>query len=318
MTVPAASIVIPVHNRAEELAHVLAQLAVQRRNDFELIVVDDGSDPPLTPELPQGGAPVPMRIVRHERRCGVGKARNTGVAAARADLVVFVDSDGDIADPDWFGRHMALHREAAAMAERSGKLLYVLHSEVRGISRSFWGRTDTYSNWFGSAMTRPCAVLDRHVPTHNTSVRKQVFEQAGLFDESLEVCEDVEWSFRCLEKGVGLFFIPGAPIGHFDRSGFREVWRHYQRFGRFARRVREKRAHAAYQWLFPRGSVSAALLFFPLTGLMTAYIVGCWLPRDPRVLLYLPGLYIANVAYYAGIWQDLRETREQAENRESK
>lgn len=312
MNGPAASIIIPVFNRPGDLAHVLEQLKAQRRCDFEVIVVDDGSEPPVSVESLPEGFSRPVRIVRHERRGGVGRARNTGIAAAGSDLFVFVDSDGDIDDPDWFGKHMELRREAAVMASGAGKELYVLHSEVRGISRTYWGRTDTYSNWFGSVLTTAREIHDRHVPTHNTSVHRRVFAQAGLFDEGLEVCEDVEWSFRCRDKGIALLFIPGAPLGHFDRTGFREVWRHYYRFGLFARRVREKQGHGAYQWLFPKGVVSAAFLFLPLTCLMTVYIFWCWLRRDPKVLYYLPGLYLANVAYYAGLWQDIRTAGEKA------
>ena len=308
MNGPVASIIIPVFNRPGDLAHVLEQLKAQRRCDFEVVVVDDGSEPPVSVDSLPGGWTYPLKIVRHERRCGVGSARNTGITAAGSDLIVFVDSDGDIADPDWFGKHMSLRREAAVMASRTGKELYVLHSEVQGISQTYWGRTDTYSNWFGSVLTAACEIHDRHVPTHNTSAHRRVFEQAGLFDEGLEVCEDVEWSFRCRDKGIALLFMPGAPLGHFDRTGFREVWRHYRRFGLFARRVREKQGHSSYEWLFPKGILSAVLLFLPLTCLMTAYITGCWLRRDPKVLYYLPGLYLANVAYYAGLWQDIGAT----------
>ena len=95
---PAASIIIPVYNRENELRHLLAQLEKQSRRDFEVVVVDDGSSTPVTLPKSAGNPPCLLRILRHEKRSGVGKARNTGIAAARADLLVFVDSDGDIAD----------------------------------------------------------------------------------------------------------------------------------------------------------------------------------------------------------------------------
>lgn len=305
MTQPAASIIIPVYNRPAELIHLLEQLACQSKQDFEVVVVDDGSSPSIqASSLPQN-LPFPLHLVRHERRQGIGKARNTGISAARATLLMFIDSDGDVADNNWFEKHTALYREAAEKAQRAGKPGFVFHSEVRGISHTYWGRTDTYSNWFGSAMKQSCEVRDRHVPTHNTSVSREVFDKVGLFDETLEVCEDVEWSFRCLKAGIGLFFLPGAPVGHFDRNRFREMWGHYYRFGCYALEVRRKTKHSPYAWLFPRGFLSALVLLLPVTTLMTGYIVRQWLYRDFKVLFYLPGLYLANLAFYLGICSSL-------------
>lgn len=301
MNRPAATIIIPVYNRADELFHVLDQLKRQSRHDFEVVVVDDGSTPPLTDaDLPEN-PPFDLQILHLETRCGIGKARNTGIAGAQAELFVFIDSDGDISDERWFEKHMDLHTRAGAMARTAHMPYYVFHSTVKGIGNSYWGRSDTFSNWFGSSMSRPCRIRDRHVPTHNTSAHRKVFEHVGLFDESLEVCEDVEWSFRCLDEGVGLFYVPGAPVGHFDRNTFRDFWKHYYRFGLHALSVRQKHPRSAYQWLFPKGPLSAVALFLPLTFLMTVYVTCKWLPLKPQVLFYLPGLYLANIANYAGL-----------------
>lgn len=311
MNGPSASIIIPVYNRTEDLAHVLRQLDKQSLRDFEVVVVDDGSHPAVAGSISPEELSYPLRIVRHEQRGGVGRARNTGVRAAQSTLLLFVDSDGDIPDEAWFEKHLMLRRHAGDLARQAGKNRYVLHSTVLGLSHTYWGRTDTYSNWFGSSMSSACEVRDRHVPTHNTSFDKDVFAFVGPFDESLEVCEDVEWALRCLDKGVGLFYVPGAPVGHFDRNTLRDVWRHYHQFGRYALQVRRRRCHSAYEWLYPKSALSAILLFFPLTGLMTAYVAGCWLRHDPWVLLYLPGLYFANVAYYAGICQSFSPDKDE-------
>jgi GT2 family glycosyltransferase len=306
---PAASIIIPVFDRTGELFHVLDQLKRQSRCDFEAVIVDDGSTTPVTPaELP-GNLPFPLRILRHESRRGIGKARNTGIAGAQAELFVFIDSDGDISDEHWFEKHMDLYARAGAMAREAHLPRYVFHSTVSGISDSYWGRSDTLSNWFGSSMSKPCRIRDRHVPTHNTSVHREVFEYVGPFDESLEVCEDVEWSFRCQDRGVGLFFIPGALIGHFDRNTFRDFWMHYYHFGLYALAVRRKHPRSAYQWIFPNGPVSAVVLFLPLTFLMTLYITGCWIFQRPEVLLYIPGLHLANIANYAGLTHSIFNER---------
>ncbi len=300
-----ASIVIPVHNRPDDLAHVLSQLAGQSDLDFEVVVVDDGSTPPVSDSAHHGGCPYSFTLVRHEARQGVGRARNTGVKNARTDVIVFVDSDGDISDVEWFQKHMALREQAREMAANRDAAHFVFHSEVRGLSKTLVGRVDTYSNWFGSCMTRAEIVTDRHVPTHNTSAHRAVFEDVGYFDEELGLCEDVEWCLRCLDHGVALIYIPGAPVGHFDRDTIRGVWDHYLRLGRYAPLVRRKRPKSAFSALYPRNRFAAALLFLPFTTLLTTYITLQWLPRSPVVILYVPGLFFANVAYYVGMCQTL-------------
>ena len=164
-----------------------------------------------------------------------------------------------------------------------------------------------YSNWYGSTGPKSIAVRDRHVPTHNTSVEKEVFQRVGFFDEELEVLEDVEWGHRCLKQGISVYYLPGAPVRHLDRSSFRAVWRHYERFGIFAPLVRKKLKQSVYSFLYPQGPFSAVLLFFPLTGMITLYILLRWIFHRPRVLFYLPGLYLANVAFYVGLCKGLRK-----------
>ncbi|HPX87070.1 MAG TPA: glycosyltransferase family 2 protein [Candidatus Hydrogenedentes bacterium] len=302
-----ASIIIPVYNRHGELQRLLHQLSGQTNTAFEVVLVDDGSDPPINLRETETPLPFPVVLKRHTMRSGIGKARNTGVQAAGAPLLLFLDSDGDLLDHAWFEKHLRLHRRAKELAAAAGKDLCVVHSEVLGTAPGWWGKVDGYSNWYGSTGRKEKAIRDRHVPTHNTSVEKAIFERTGLFDETLEVLEDVEWGLRCLSSGIALYYLPGAPVRHLDRSTFRSVWRHYETFGYFAPLVRKKAADATYSFLFPRGMLSALLLFLPVTGLMTLYILFRWIGHRPQVLWYLPGLYIANVAYYAGICRRLRE-----------
>ncbi|MFA7692776.1 MAG: glycosyltransferase [Candidatus Hydrogenedentes bacterium] len=298
-----ASIIIPVYNRHDDLHHVLNQLAAQECLDFEVVIVDDGSEPPI--RFDTGSAPYPLRVLRHETRCGIGKARNSGVLAAAADVLVFVDSDGDIFDTRWFEKHKDLFKQAREKAQQSGKAGCVLHSEVVGISRGYWGRTDSYSNWFGSTTKRPGEIADRHVPTHNTATERRVFDVVGLFNESLELCEDVEWAFRCLEAGVGLFLYPGAPVGHYDRNTFRGMWQHYYRFGLYTLKARNTNKRSPYGWLFPRTIPAAMALLLITPTLMSVYVTWQWLKQTPKILWYLPGLYLANLASYLGMCRSL-------------
>src|SRR5688572_2890462 len=92
--VPRVSVVIPVFNRPLAVLQAIESVLAQTVQDFELIVVDDGSDDG-TPDTLAGLTDPRIRIVRHPQRRGGSAARNTGIRAAAADYVAFLDSDDE-------------------------------------------------------------------------------------------------------------------------------------------------------------------------------------------------------------------------------
>src|SRR5690606_14734702 len=97
---PAVSVIIPVRNRRDLLRRTLEALDRQELRDFEVIVVDDGSTDGADAEAASAVvAGRPVRLLRNPGR-GAVAARQAGVAAARADLLAFTDSDCEPA-PAW-------------------------------------------------------------------------------------------------------------------------------------------------------------------------------------------------------------------------
>lgn len=91
MNSPTVSVVIPCKDRQLPLRRALASVFAQTFEDFEVIVVDDGSAVPLGAiGLKEESR---LRFVRHEVNQGAAAARNSGIAAARGRLVAFLDSD---------------------------------------------------------------------------------------------------------------------------------------------------------------------------------------------------------------------------------
>jgi glycosyltransferase involved in cell wall biosynthesis len=97
--IPAVSVIIPVYNTERYLARCLESVLSQTLTDIEIIVVDDCS--------PDGSADVVRRFlqqderityIRHDKNLGLGGARNTGIAAARGDFIVSLDSDDALTD----------------------------------------------------------------------------------------------------------------------------------------------------------------------------------------------------------------------------
>lgn len=96
---PLVSVVVPTHNRLPLLLEALASVAAQSLRDWELIVIDDGSNVPIEASqlVPTGGHAV--RVIRHHESRGVAAARNAGFAAARGRLIAQLDDDDKLA-PD--------------------------------------------------------------------------------------------------------------------------------------------------------------------------------------------------------------------------
>lgn len=92
---PLVSIVIPTYNSTNTISYAIESVLSQSYNNFELIIVDDGSDPPeqsylqsLIPYLPPN-----TQLILLDLNQGVSNARNTGIRAASGSYIAFLDSD---------------------------------------------------------------------------------------------------------------------------------------------------------------------------------------------------------------------------------
>jgi glycosyltransferase involved in cell wall biosynthesis len=101
-SVQGVSVVIPSRDRHALLADCLDTLGAQGvpRRDWEVIVVDDGSDEPLEPVVERAAtAGLPVRCVR-QPKAGLNAARNRGAAESRGSIVAFLDDD-TLVEPGW-------------------------------------------------------------------------------------------------------------------------------------------------------------------------------------------------------------------------
>ncbi|CAL1239114.1 glycosyltransferase family 2 protein [Candidatus Methylocalor cossyra] len=88
-----ASILVATHNRPALLREALASVAHQSSRQWELVVVDDGSDPPVEEATVRAIVGDRFRLVRHEQAKGIAGAKNAGVEQARGEILLHLDDD---------------------------------------------------------------------------------------------------------------------------------------------------------------------------------------------------------------------------------
>lgn len=179
-------------------------LASARRAGAEVVVVDDGSSPPLSlPTHPQ------LRIVRTS---GVerSRARNQGAIAASGELLIFVDDDISVA-PDFVEQHLSASGEF-------GNTICVgrISLPVDWVGTSFGRFRESIE---GPGQDRPRGVMaeeDIFCSAANLSVRKATFLDLGGFDPAILSGEDQDLALRFSAAGGGIVYLPEADVVHRD------------------------------------------------------------------------------------------------------
>ncbi len=239
---PLISVVIPAYGRQELLDQCLARLADQTLapDQYEVIVVDDGSPKPLTV---QGRA----TLLRQENQ-GPAAARNHGVREAGGQAIVFIGDD-ILVPRDFLEVHMQFHAQRSSAWEGM-------------LGRLDWPAEflrDPYMNWldrsglqFGFHGLEPGQRLPYfHFYTSNVSVKREVL-LAFPFDEDFPdaAFEDADLGARLTDAGFRLYYEPQAQAEHRHFYTLEESCAHRRRVGQSARIFERKQPpRAQFKWI---------------------------------------------------------------------
>lgn len=180
---PLVSIIIPTYNRGWILKEAINSVLAQDFTDFELIVVDDGSTDKTQDILNTYNEDI---IALRQNNQGVSAARNAGIASALGRFIAFLDSD-DLwlpkklsAQIDFFKSNRdALICQTDEIWIRNG-----VRVNPKKRHKKFSG--DLFKRSLSLCLISPSAVM----------IKRSLFEEVGVFDETLPACEDYDLWLR--------------------------------------------------------------------------------------------------------------------------
>lgn len=195
------SIVIPVFQDQTGLDRCLAAIGLQddiALSDLEVIVVDNGSEPPM--RVPKH-LPFASKLLTCETK-GSYAARNVGVDAANGEFLVFLDADC------WPQRSWI---SAGLKALEKRKEDCIIGGDVKFEESSNPGAVESYQLLMGFGQERSINEL-KFSATANLFVCRRVFHKVGRFQEELLSGGDREWSWRAAQQGVSVYFSAEAAV----------------------------------------------------------------------------------------------------------
>jgi glycosyltransferase involved in cell wall biosynthesis len=218
---PRISVVMPVYNVERFVATAIRSVLAQTFSDLELIVVDDaGSDRSVA--ICRSFTDPRIRIVSQANR-GLAGARNTGIRAARGELVALLDAD-DAWLPEKLAAHVAnLDRHPEAGVSYDGAILIDEQDRPLGIAQEpVYGAVDAALVFTGRVVKNGSVPVFRRAVLDEIARQPREGGETWYFDESLRRSEDVEcwtrialttgWQFRGVGRNLTLYRINGGGL----------------------------------------------------------------------------------------------------------
>jgi glycosyltransferase involved in cell wall biosynthesis len=206
------SVIVPTYNRLPILRKCLAALETQTlsSNDFEVIVIDDGSSDGTQEFLTNYHSSFRFQYLR-QVNSGTGAARRNGVAHASGEYLLLMNDD-TICDRDLLEQH--LHTQTKHGRERwavLGNFEYPKEARHRALTQYFCVEPFMFPQ---VSMGAGCPYGYSHFITCNLSVRRDAVAEAGSFDSTYKLSEDTELGIRLFEMGYRVLYHPDAHAFH--------------------------------------------------------------------------------------------------------
>ena len=256
------SIIIPVYNRPDEVDELLTSLCEQKVKDFEVIVVEDGSQRDCKAVTEKYADRLDVKYFM-KPNSGPGQSRNYGAERAQGDYLIILDSDV-VLPPGYLEAVDNSHPVHAFGGPDAA------HPSFTPVQKAIsYSMTSFFTT--GGIRGSKKARLDKFYPrSFNMGIRRNVYLKLGGFSK-MRFGEDIDFSYRIVEAGYNPQLLPEAWVWHKRRTDFRKFFRQVYNSG-IARINLEKRHPGTLKLVhllptvFTVGVIALVLLF--VCGLM--------------------------------------------------
>ncbi len=195
---PEVSVIIPAYNVTAYIGDTLESVFRQHFKQFEVIVVNDNCPDTLALETVLTEYQPRISYLKHTVNGGPSAARNTGIAAAKGELLAFLDGD-DIWEPDYLTQQIAVLRNSP------GADLVYCDALVFGDTRDAGKRLMTLSPSTGTVTLS--SLFRQHVQvTVSVLAKREAVCRVGLFDTGVRGTEDFDLWVRLVKEGGNIIY----------------------------------------------------------------------------------------------------------------
>jgi len=218
------SIIVPVFNRPQEIQELLESLTKQTFNDFEVIIVEDGSEFDAKEIVASFEDQLNIRYF-FKTNTGAGQSRNYGMERARGDYFLILDSDVIVPE----GYVAAIHKRLTAEYTDAFGGPDAAHPSFTFLQKAIdYSMTAMLTT--GGIRGNKKAKNKFQPRSFNLGISKKAFEKTKGFSK-MKIGEDIDLSFRLWDLGFETQLIEEAYVFHKRRSTLKQFYKQTNNFG---------------------------------------------------------------------------------------
>ncbi|MDM8306652.1 glycosyltransferase [Phocaeicola salanitronis] len=212
------SLIIPVYNRPDEVDELLESLTRQHFQDFEVLVVEDGSSVPCESVVDRYATSLDIHYLK-KANSGPGQTRNFGAERSRGEYLLILDSDC-VLPPNYLDAIEAELQKEPADAfggpDRAHESFTRVQKAINYAMTSFF----TTGGIRGGKKK-----MDKFYPrSFNMGIRREVYQDLGGFSK-MRFGEDIDFSIRIFKAGYRCRLFPDAWVWHKRRTDWRKFFK---------------------------------------------------------------------------------------------
>ena len=313
------SIIVPVFNRPDEVDELLESLSSQTLKDFEVVIVEDGSQIPCKDVCDKYANILDLHYYFKENS-GPGQSRNYGVERAQGEYVIILDSDA-VTPP---GFMQAIDDELKHQPTDAWGGPDAAHESFSDIQKAISYAMTSFFTTGGIRGGKKQLDKKFYPRSFNLGVRREVYQQLGgftteRFSKMSLYGEDIDFSLRIYKNGYSCRLFPEAWLWHKRRTDFRKFWRQvynsgYARINLWRKYPEALKPVHALPAVFTIGvagllllSVFSVLAFIPLILYSVLIFIDSTI-RNKSVMVGLksiPAAFIQLIGYGVGFLESL-------------